>query len=262
MWNAEDVKSFLDWADTPAGAFALRHERRLLQHLVSGWPRRGHSLLDVGCGPGIFLEYFWESGFDVTGLDASPDMLAAARSRLGPRADFHLGVGDHLPFEDNAFDYVTLLNVLEFVDDAAAVLAEAFRVAARGVLVAVLNRWSPYYLSHGVPMPGSSSRLRQARWRSLPEMLRLVRQGCGGCAVTWRTVLHAPSCTWREGTLFNLCNRGIALNPFGAYLALRVDTGRGLPVTPLLLTTRKAAPMRVCPPTVVGRTGHGRDLSS
>lgn len=261
MWKADDVASFLDWADSPKGGFALRQERRLLQHLVSGWPRRGHSLLDVGCGPGIFLEHFWESGFDVTGFDASPDMLAAARARLGPRADFHLGSADHLPFEDNAFDFVALLNVLEFVDDAPAVLEEAFRVAARGVLIAVLNRWSPYYLSHGLPMPGSKSRLRRAHWWSLPEILRLVWRTRSGCSVTWRTVLHGPSWSWREGTLATLCNRGIVLNPFGAYLALRVDTGRGVPMTPLLLTNRKPASMRVCPPAGVERSGRGGDLS-
>lgn len=254
MWNEDDVAGFLAWAATPRGVFALRHEKRLLQYMVSGWPRRGHSLLDVGCGPGFFLEFFWESGFDVTGIDASPAMIAAARERLGFRSDFHLGKADLLPFEDNAFDFVSLLNVLEFVENPTAVIDEACRVASRGVLVGVLNRWSPYYLSHGLPVPGAKGRLRAGRWKTLPEMYRLIRRASCGSRITWRSVLHGPVWTWREGRLPALLNGGVALNPFGAYLALRVDTGLGVPLTPILLRTAKAASMRVCPPTVVGRT--------
>lgn len=237
-WDADTVRDYMRWLEAPMGRFAVRHEQRLLHHMVSGWPRRGHTMLEVGCGPGVFLESFWEAGFDVTGLDSSEPMLAAARARMNCRADLHLGVMDHLPFDDDAFDYVALLTSLEFATDPAAALAEAFRVASRGVLVGFLNRCSPYYATHGLPLPRlRPSLLRRARWFSVASLYGLVRGTGASCSVTMRSVLHGPACTWRESRLFEALNGWISLWPFGAYVAMRMDFGRRLPVTPLMLRT-------------------------
>lgn len=83
MWNAETAQFLHDWYATPEGTYAITQENRLFQHLISQWPRRGHTLLDIGCGAGIFLEMLWHYGFDVTGLDTGTDLLDMARERLG-----------------------------------------------------------------------------------------------------------------------------------------------------------------------------------
>ncbi|MDZ7840232.1 MAG: methyltransferase domain-containing protein [Gammaproteobacteria bacterium] len=44
-------------------------------------PRTGERVLDVGCGDGILTVKLVEMGCDVVGIDASPDMVAAARQR-------------------------------------------------------------------------------------------------------------------------------------------------------------------------------------
>lgn len=41
-------------------------------------------ILDVGCGTGVFLEKARASGFDATGLDNAPEMVALASRRVGP----------------------------------------------------------------------------------------------------------------------------------------------------------------------------------
>jgi 2-polyprenyl-3-methyl-5-hydroxy-6-metoxy-1,4-benzoquinol methylase len=51
-------------------------------------------ILDVGCGPGWLVEYFARFGYDVTGLDISPELIAMAEDRLG-RVPF--GVDDESP---------------------------------------------------------------------------------------------------------------------------------------------------------------------
>ncbi len=62
-------------------------------------PRAGERILDVGCGDGILTARLVDAGCDVVGIDASPDMVAAARQRgvdarllnavdLAARADF------------------------------------------------------------------------------------------------------------------------------------------------------------------------------
>ena len=42
----------------------------------------GARILDVGCGPGWLCEYFARLGYQVTGIDISPDLIEMARERL------------------------------------------------------------------------------------------------------------------------------------------------------------------------------------
>ena len=75
MWDKETARRYDAWFQTEAGAFALKRELRLLERMTAAWPRRGQRLVEIGCGTGVFLEVLHQSGFDVTGLDASPHML-------------------------------------------------------------------------------------------------------------------------------------------------------------------------------------------
>jgi SAM-dependent methyltransferase len=54
---------------------------------------RGGRIVDLGCGSGIWAARLVEAGYDVVGVDASPDMIALAR-RAAPGATFHV-----TPFE-------------------------------------------------------------------------------------------------------------------------------------------------------------------
>lgn len=230
------VARYEAWFKSPAGAFALRAQLRMLEGLLSPWPRRGQKLLDIGCGPGLFLQALWEAGFDVTGLDAAPAMVAAARQRLGQRADLHLGRAEHLPFDDKEFDFTTLFTVLEFCEEPAAVLAEAVRVSRKGVLVGFLNRWSLYHLAHGLTWPWTTHRgsLRQAHWLTAPEVGRLLRQTAGEKPCTWATVLLGPRWTWREGGLWGVINGRPWRGCLGAICAVRCDLHGDRAMTPLL----------------------------
>ncbi|MFV0423006.1 class I SAM-dependent methyltransferase [Oleidesulfovibrio sp.] len=239
MWDEKHVQEYEYWHATKAGEFALRQEKRLLESMVSGWPRRGRSLLEVGCGPGYFLEMLWEAGFDVTGLDRSTAMLEAAHGRLGHKAELNVGNGEHLPYEDNRFDYVVLLASLEFMEDPETALEEAFRVAARGVLVGFLNRWSLYYLTRGRPClkksdTDKSGTLRKANWFSPLKLRSMLREVVGDKPMTMRSVLAGPVFSWRDFLPCALCNGWISPLPFGGYAAIRVDLVNIAPVTPIM----------------------------
>ncbi|GFM31732.1 class I SAM-dependent methyltransferase [Desulfovibrio subterraneus] len=243
MWDKDTVRRYEEWFDTQEGSFALRAEKRLLEYLVSGWPRRGHSFLEVGCGPGMILEMMYETGFDVTGLDASPAMLAAARKRMGTRADLHVGNAEHLPFGDNQFDYVALLTVLEFVEDPMRALEEAFRVAARGVIVTMLNKWSFYYLSHGIRCCGHHSGvLREATWYTPVRMRSMVRKAAGNKPFTMRSVLPGPFITWKHTLPWRFVNTLLLPYGLGSYTGIRVDLCDIETVTPLMARTKAVAP--------------------
>lgn len=228
LWDRHDLERYNRWLASPRGAYALVCECRLLEWLTAGWPRRGRTLLEVGCGPGVFLEFFHRAGFDVTGFDKSPVMLMAARERLDGRADFNLGDARHLPYDSDQFDYVSLLTVLEFVDDPALALAEALRVARRSVIVGYVNAFSLYHLARK-----RHSLLRQARWFTPWAMRRLVRDSAGAAPVHEASVLAGPEWTWRNG--FPLWGLGRMVLPVqvGAYCALAVDLTAEPPLTPL-----------------------------
>lgn len=241
-WDGEAVDRYEAWFETSTGSFALIQERRLLERLVSPWPRRGRSLLEVGCGPGVFLKMFWEMGFDVSGLDRSPDMLGAARRRLGPHASYHLGRAEHLPFADDEFDYVTLLTVLEFCEDPELALREARRVAKYGVLVSFLNRHSFYYYSHVFAWPWKGGgMLIEAHWFSCLEMRRLVLRTT--TPKHWRcgSVLPGPVWTWRSGPGVGLINRLTYPLGVGSYCAIRADFTGEKPLTPLYSFSKSPA---------------------
>jgi SAM-dependent methyltransferase len=102
------------------------------------------SVLDVACGTGRHLAAFGAEGVaELAGVDASADMLAVARQRLGSAAV--LTQGDLRGFDlDRRFDVVTCLfsSIGHVADDSeldAAVAAMARHVAPGGVLL--LQPW-------------------------------------------------------------------------------------------------------------------------
>ncbi len=90
----------------------------------------GMRLLDAGCGSGEFAALAVSHGATVSGIDASPGMLAVARRRA-PEADLRVGDIAALPWDDDAFDLVTAFNAVQFTDDVPATIAELARVAPR-----------------------------------------------------------------------------------------------------------------------------------
>ena len=102
----------------------------------------GDRVLDVGCGVGVFLALVTERGARPFGLDASEELIAAARKRL-PRADLRVGDMEALPYDDDSFDLVTGFNSFFFANDFVAALREARRVAKPGAPV-VIQVWGPH----------------------------------------------------------------------------------------------------------------------
>ena len=107
--------------------------------------------LDVGCGTGALLEELAAAGLGPTaGTDASSAALrVAGPGALGTRAE-----PDRLPFADATFGVVTALDVVEYLDDDVAALAEYHRVTKPGGLVLVATpagrwAWSAYDVSLG-----------------------------------------------------------------------------------------------------------------
>ena len=96
----------------------------------------GPVLLDLGCGIGGYSRALADRGFRVQALDVVGEYVERARS-LGVPADVYDGA--RVPLEDGAVDTVLMLEVLEHLDDPAALLREARRVSRGNVLVSTPN---------------------------------------------------------------------------------------------------------------------------
>ena len=103
---------------------------------AAGTPLEGKSALDVGCGAGLLTEPLRRLGAEVTGIDASPDVIAVAREHaraMGLEIEYRSGDVQEL---EGQFDLVTAMEVIEHVADPAAfVEALARRLAPDGLLL-------------------------------------------------------------------------------------------------------------------------------
>jgi trans-aconitate methyltransferase len=91
-------------------------------------PRAAERILDLGCGNGTLTLDIVASGASVVGVDASPDMVAAARER---GIDARVMDATALTF-DEEFDAVFSNAVLHWVRDAEAAAAAIFRALKPG----------------------------------------------------------------------------------------------------------------------------------
>lgn len=103
--------------------------------------RGDECVFDMGCGNGLYLGELARRAHrgPCGGMDLSPGMLPAARSR-SPRATLLVGDAEALPVQAAAVDVVLAMHMLYHVPDRARAIAEMRRVLRPGgVALAVTN---------------------------------------------------------------------------------------------------------------------------
>jgi 2-polyprenyl-6-hydroxyphenyl methylase / 3-demethylubiquinone-9 3-methyltransferase len=151
--NPEEAAHFgklaADWWN-PKGSSAMLHRlnpvrlRYIRQAIDTHWhidertlrPLEGKRALDVGCGAGLLCEPLARLGAQVTGIDAAPENIAAARAhadRQGLAIDYRAGGIETL--DEHGFDLVTSMEVIEHVTDPQAFIDGLARALAPGGLM-------------------------------------------------------------------------------------------------------------------------------
>jgi trans-aconitate 2-methyltransferase len=192
-WSAKQYVTFEDERTRP------------VRDLLAGIPPiDAKSVIDLGCGPGNSTEVLAARfpAAAVSGIDSSPDMIAAARRRL-PGAQFSIGgIEEWKDAKDAAaFDVILANAVLHWVPDHATLLPKLIaKLAAGGALaiqmpdnlegpahrlmreVAADGPWAP------VLAAASAARtpIADADW-----YYELLRPLCGKVDV-WRTTYYHP----------------------------------------------------------------------
>ena len=118
----------------------MGRRRELVSEALAAGP--GDRILDVGCGPGFYVPDLLQrvgSRGAVVGVDGSAAMLALAarRSAGSENVEFHEADATALPVDDASFDAALSVQVLEYVADIPAALAEirrALRPGGRAVI--------------------------------------------------------------------------------------------------------------------------------
>ncbi|ASJ02171.1 methyltransferase [Thermococcus profundus] len=104
--------------------------------LLKYMPQKGR-VLDLACGAGGFSFLLEDLGFQVVGLDSSESMLERAKEFAKDRrskVEFIKGDARNLPFDENSFDYVLLIDSLIHFEpgELNAVFKEIGRVLKPG----------------------------------------------------------------------------------------------------------------------------------
>jgi len=118
--------SFLERIEERPGAAELRAESYRLLNLT-----QGGACVDVGCGVGYAVADLTAAGLKVTGIDADPSAIEAARERV-PEAMFHVAHSDALPLENESMDGYRAVRLFHLLEDPVPTVAEAKRVIRPG----------------------------------------------------------------------------------------------------------------------------------
>jgi SAM-dependent methyltransferase len=123
-----------DWASIQEETGRPGYEHALKFLKLSG----SNTLLDAGCGSGLFSTLAASAGAAVTGLDASEPLIARARKR-NPAGHYIVGEIEELPFADNSFSVVVGFNSFQYAASIQNALTEARRVLKdKGRLVVMI----------------------------------------------------------------------------------------------------------------------------
>jgi len=136
--------------------------------------RYGASVLDVGCGPGKWVNLFAEHGFSVTGVDASPWMIRLAKKRmkecLEEHVNFYVMNVAKLTLPRNAYDLVNCVTVLQHIFSD-----EDWRNAVHG-MVNVAKPLGRILIFEAVPSFILKKRTRHLCFRSMREYVSEFRK--------------------------------------------------------------------------------------
>lgn len=119
--------------------YRMPYPQEFFNFLFTLLPRNSKRVLDVACGTGKSTEALLSAGLEVYGCDHDPLMIQEAQKQSSLKAlsiDYRVAEAEHLPYQDEYFDVVTVGTAFHFFVNETAV-AEIKRVLKPGGLFLV-----------------------------------------------------------------------------------------------------------------------------
>jgi SAM-dependent methyltransferase len=187
-------ETYSRWRASDIGALTEQLERRLVLELLGNVDRC--KVLDIGCGDAEFAVELARRAAAVTGIDASPAMIDAAKTRASQQKAniaFQVARAEHLPFRDEQLDVVTAITILCFVEDAVPVFREIARVLRPGgrLVIGELGKWSTWAAGRRIRAWLGSPLWRHGRFRTAKE-LRILAEQAGLAIEIVRGAIYYP----------------------------------------------------------------------
>jgi SAM-dependent methyltransferase len=202
------------------GAKPYRHEAEFVDRLLREHASRPGRLVDLACGTGRHAREFAAMGWEVTGVDYSEDLLAAARANA-PEVRFHCRDIRTLDLGDDRFDAVTCL-----FDSIGYPLTDEGIVATLERADAHLRPQGTVVVEflHAAAVLRHASPTRVRHW-SLPDGGELVRtsqveldRGSDVMRVSYELLEHGPDGTPRARASDELATRFFTLEGMRALM--------------------------------------------
>jgi ubiquinone/menaquinone biosynthesis C-methylase UbiE len=188
-------------------------EKELLRKLLNQFGGI-REVLEVGCGTGHFTKWMESLGLECYGLDLSHIMLIEAR-KLWTNGQLIQGESGYLPFKSESFDVIAFITCLEYMPSVTTVLREAARVARKGIVIGLMNKWSPSTVRRIAQVKmGKNPFYRNARFYSILDIRQVLRETFhdSHTVTYWNTTVFPKTLGAKESALF----------PFGSFLGLAV----------------------------------------
>ncbi|MCB1144936.1 MAG: class I SAM-dependent methyltransferase [Leptospiraceae bacterium] len=96
---------------------------------------KSFKILDIGCGTGVWLTHLNRVA-EAEGLDISEEAVEFSAKR---GLKITLGSAEKIPFDNNTFDIITAIGVIEHIEDDKIVIQEINRVLKPGGKVVILT---------------------------------------------------------------------------------------------------------------------------
>ncbi len=118
------------------------------------------TVLDVGCGSGIYIKKLKELGLDVKGIDFSPNQIKNCETFFNLKKDVKVGSILEIEYKNNSFDLVFSMGTHLLVEDISQAINELVRVSKKYIVIDISNatflfnkdktkkKWTRKYISN------------------------------------------------------------------------------------------------------------------
>ena len=118
IWTDEKVQRFWDYLSQFPEHYFTHQVGGEVARRIKKYLGNGKRLLDYGSGPGFLIKHLLEKGIDVTALEFSVKSLEEIKKNYDGKSGFHgAWLPDELEKRNEKFDVVTLVEVIEHLDD-------------------------------------------------------------------------------------------------------------------------------------------------